>query len=148
VTSSVRRSAVNGVGSVGAAVPHADDPVAPTKSRGGRTRHWLAVTTVSGLPVATEAVFAITERLKLTPPPIDGTRVSETFSPVCRCARSCDHRDWFGKVGGLPVRPGLHRLAVEARDDAGNTSTAEGGIEVGVNPPSAKRRAHRRKPNR
>jgi hypothetical protein len=46
----------------------------------------LAVSVVAGLLVATAAAFVITERLKLTPAAIFGTRVSKTFSPVCRCA--------------------------------------------------------------
>lgn len=40
--------------------------------------------------------------------------------------------DWFGKVGGLPVRLGAHRLALEARDDAGNTSAHTGSFIVRV----------------
>jgi len=230
---------------------------------------------MSGLLVATAAAFAITERLKLTPSPIFGTRVSKTFSPVCGClTRSAsisfrlrrsgrievdvidqsgtpvrrlarrrfragrlsflwfgrnqsgrlsvdgnyrvrvhmpsEHRtivfpnlirldtvaprieefrvtrhairvgertriayrfqqnahpivfvdgrgavygrfahaagtlDWFGKVGGLPVRPGLHRLTLEARDDAGNTSGATAGISVLVRARVVARGAHHR----
>jgi len=37
------------------------------------------------LIVATATAFAVTQRLKLEPSPISQTRVSETFSPVCRC---------------------------------------------------------------
>ncbi len=40
---------------------------------------------VAALLVATGAVFALTERLKLTPSPIVGTRVTKTFSPGCHC---------------------------------------------------------------
>ncbi|MDQ2968809.1 MAG: hypothetical protein M3R37_10890, partial [Actinomycetota bacterium] len=38
------------------------------------------------LIVATATAFAVTQRLKLEPSPISQTRVSDTFSPVCRCA--------------------------------------------------------------
>ena len=40
---------------------------------------------VAALLVATAAAFAYTERLKLTPSPIRGTRVDKVFSPVCEC---------------------------------------------------------------
>jgi hypothetical protein len=36
--------------------------------------------------VATATAFAVTQRLKLEPSPISQTRVSDVFSPVCRCA--------------------------------------------------------------
>jgi hypothetical protein len=36
--------------------------------------------------VATATAFAVTQRLKLEPSPISQTRVSDAFSPVCRCA--------------------------------------------------------------
>jgi len=244
----------------------------------GRPQRLLAVATVAGLLLATAAAFVITERLKLTPSPIAGTRVSKTFSPVCDCATdnatvdfrlrrgglvqvdvitpggtmvrrlarrrfrrgwlsfrwfghdqsgrpspdgtyqirvhiSSEHRtivfpntirldtvaptieqfsisrrtirigertravyrfgdkahpivlvdgkpavygrfahtsgslDWFGRVGGLPVRAGIHRLALEARDDAGNTSAATGSIRVRVEAP-VKRRVHGRSAKR
>jgi flagellar hook capping protein FlgD len=38
------------------------------------------------LIVATATAFAVTQRLKLEPSPISKTRVSDIFSPVCRCA--------------------------------------------------------------
>jgi hypothetical protein len=38
------------------------------------------------LIVATATAFAVTQRLKLEPSPISNARVSEVFSPVCRCA--------------------------------------------------------------
>jgi hypothetical protein len=41
---------------------------------------------VAALLVATAAAFAYTERLKLTPSPILGTRVDKTFAPGCECA--------------------------------------------------------------
>jgi hypothetical protein len=37
------------------------------------------------LIVATATAFAVTQRLKLEPSPISRTRVSDAFSPVCRC---------------------------------------------------------------
>ena len=36
--------------------------------------------------MATATAFAVTQRLKLEPSPISRTRVSDDFSPVCRCA--------------------------------------------------------------
>jgi hypothetical protein len=36
--------------------------------------------------LATATAFAVTQRLKLEPSPISQTRVSDVFSPVCRCA--------------------------------------------------------------
>ena len=36
--------------------------------------------------MATATAFAVTQRLKLEPSPISRTRVSDAFSPVCRCA--------------------------------------------------------------
>jgi peptidoglycan/xylan/chitin deacetylase (PgdA/CDA1 family) len=259
----------SGAGDVGSTVEEAQDvvsiavtAVAPAPRSGGTQRR-LAVAVTSGLLVATAAAFAITERLKLTPSPIAGTRVTKTFSPVCRCSTNSaivrfrlrhggtivvdvidangafvhelahrhfragwlsfqwsgrgrsgrmsddgtyrvrvhlpsDHRtivfpntieldavapkieefrvtrhtievgvrtrveyrfrgrahpivlvdgreavygrfahssgtvDWFGKVDDLPVRPGAHRLVLEARDDAGNTSTPTDAIGVRV----------------
>lgn len=42
---------------------------------------------VAALLVATAVAFAYTEKLKLTPSPILGTRVDKVFSPVCDCER-------------------------------------------------------------
>lgn len=41
---------------------------------------------VLALLAATAAAFGVTERLKTSPSPILKTKVSKTFSPVCRCA--------------------------------------------------------------
>ena len=41
---------------------------------------------VAALLVATAAAFAYSERLKLTPSPIEGTNVDKLFSPICECA--------------------------------------------------------------
>jgi hypothetical protein len=245
----------------------------------GRPHRSFAGATISVLLIATAAAFVITERLKLTPSPIAGTRVSKTFSPICRCltdsasirfrlrrggpaevdiidadgalvrrlahrrfqagwlsfrwfgrnrsgrtspngtyqvrvhlpsehrtivfpntirldtiapktgqfrvtrhtiyvgertrisyrlhepahpivlvdgrvavygrfARSSGTLDWFGRVGGLPVRPGVHRLALEARDDAGNTSSATAGVDIRVKAHGGKKRVHHRRPKR
>jgi hypothetical protein len=39
-----------------------------------------------------------------------------------RFERTVDELRWFGRVGGRGVRPGVHRLALAARDLAGNLS--------------------------
>ena len=77
---------VSDVSPVGNAASASDQPASLTEPRSGRTQRWLALATIGGLLAATAAAFAITERLKLTPSPILGTRVSKTFSPICRCA--------------------------------------------------------------
>lgn len=43
---------------------------------------------VLGLLAATAAAFALAERLKLEPTPIEKTRVTRLFSPVCECSLS------------------------------------------------------------
>jgi flagellar hook assembly protein FlgD len=43
---------------------------------------------VAVLLAATAVAFVVTERLKLTPSPILGTRVDKLFSPVCECGTS------------------------------------------------------------
>lgn len=45
-----------------------------------------SVALVAALLIATGVAFAFAEKLKLTPSPILGTRVTKTFSPVCGCA--------------------------------------------------------------
>lgn len=49
-------------------------------------RRVLSTATLLGLLVATAAAFVITEHLKLVKGPVAGTKVTKTFSPVCRCA--------------------------------------------------------------
>ncbi len=52
----------------------------------GAVARYAPAALVAALLVATAAAFAYTERLKLTPSPILGTRVDrKVFSPVCRC---------------------------------------------------------------
>jgi hypothetical protein len=43
---------------------------------------------VLGLLVGTAAAFAVTERLKVVPSPIAAPKITEAFSPVCRCETS------------------------------------------------------------
>jgi hypothetical protein len=40
--------------------------------------------------------------------------------------------DWFGKINGRPVRKGVHLLAVEARDEAGNISVPSRPVSVRI----------------
>jgi FlgD Ig-like domain len=54
--------------------------------------------------------------------------------------------DWFGKVNGLHVRYGAHRLTMRARDIAGNLSQATAPVTVIVRdqrPPARARQRHR-----
>src|SRR5262249_33060736 len=95
---------------------------------------------VAALLVATAAAFAYTERLKLTPTPIKGTRVApKLFSPVCECEtgttriafrlRKHDRvtvsiLDRGGEVArtlvtGRPQRAGLVVVYWDGRDDLG-----------------------------
>ena len=46
---------------------------------------YAPVALVAALLVATAVAFVYTEKLKLTPSPILGTRVDKVFSPVCEC---------------------------------------------------------------
>jgi hypothetical protein len=57
--------------------PHPYNPLAVA-------RH-APVALVAALLVATAVAFVYTEKLKLTPSPILGTRVDKVFSPVCDC---------------------------------------------------------------
>jgi hypothetical protein len=53
--------------------------------------------------------------------------------------------DWFGKVGGLPVRAGEHRLTMRARDLAGNVSRPTAPVVVVVvRQPRARSKARQR----
>jgi hypothetical protein len=61
-------------------------PDGSDRSAGSRSQRLLAIAVVGAILLATGAAFVITEKLKLTPAAIFGTRVSKTFSPVCACA--------------------------------------------------------------
>ena len=61
-----------------------------------------------------------------------------------RFAHASGTLDWYGKVGLTPVRRGIHRLTLAARDSAGNTSPVTASIAVRV-ARSAVRPARRRK---
>lgn len=63
-----------------------------------------------------------------------------------RFAHTTGTLDWFGKVNGLPVRPGIHRVSLAARDDAGNTSAKTGSLEVRVRAPVHRPSRRRRRP--
>lgn len=60
-----------------------------------------------------------------------------------RFAHSSGTVDWFGKVASRPVRRGVHRLILEARDAAGNTSRATEAVLVRVRAHPAVARTHR-----
>jgi hypothetical protein len=75
------------------------------------------------LIVATATAFAVTQRLKLEPSPISRTRVSDDFSPVCRCAsKAASIRFSLRKADHL-------RIAV--RTAAGEVTVAEGSYPRG-----------------
>lgn len=89
-----------------------------------------SVALVAALLVATGAAFAYTERLKLTPSPIIGTRVDKVFSPTCDCPNS---------TATISFRlRSADRLSVEIVDAAGGTvrtlvrnrPAAKGPVEV------------------
>ena len=75
------------------------------------------------LIAATATAFAVTQRLKLEPSPISQTRVSHTFSPVCRCAsRAANIEFSLRRADDL-------RIAV--RVGAGEVTVAEGSFAQG-----------------
>jgi hypothetical protein len=51
---------------------------------------------------------------------------------VGRFVHSSGTLDWYGKINGRPVRNGLHHLALEARDNAGNISPASASVTVRI----------------
>jgi hypothetical protein len=67
--------------------------------------------------VATATAFAVTQRLKLEPSPISRTRVSDVFSPVCRCASKTANIEFSLR------RPDDLRIAV--RTGSGEVTVAE-----------------------
>jgi hypothetical protein len=99
--------------------------------RNGETdaQRLLAVATISALIVASAAAFAITERLKLTPSPIVGTRVTKTFSPVLWVR-------YRQRVSRLPPPPrrlgrgGRHRARWDARAAACTVTAPLGGTRT------------------
>jgi flagellar hook capping protein FlgD len=75
------------------------------------------------LIVATATAFAVTQRLKLEPSPISRTRVSDDFSPVCRCAsRTASIEFSLRRADDL-------RIAV--RTASGEVTVAEGSFAQG-----------------
>ena len=75
------------------------------------------------LIVATATAFAVTQRLKLEPSPISQTRVSDVFSPVCRCASKA------ASIGFSLRRADDLRIAV--RTGSGEVTVAEGSFAQG-----------------
>jgi hypothetical protein len=73
--------------------------------------------------VATATAFAVTQRLKLEPSPISQTRVSDVFSPVCRCASKA------ASIEFLLRRADDVRIAV--RTGSGEVTVAEGSFAQG-----------------
>jgi hypothetical protein len=75
------------------------------------------------LIVATATAFAVTQRLKLEPSPISQTRVTDIFSPVCRCST---------KVANIEFS--LRRadqLRIAVRTGSGDVTVAEGSFPSG-----------------
>jgi hypothetical protein len=75
------------------------------------------------LIVATATAFAVTQRLKLEPSPISQTRVSDVFSPVCRCATKAANIDFS-------LRRADH-LRIAIRTGSGELTVAEGSFPQG-----------------
>jgi hypothetical protein len=75
------------------------------------------------LIVATATAFAVTQRLKLEPSPISQTRVSDVFSPVCRCATKAANIEFS-------LRKADH-LRIAVRTGAGDVTVAKGSFAPG-----------------
>ena len=73
--------------------------------------------------MATATAFAVTQRLKLEPSPISQTRVSDVFSPVCRCATKAANIDFS-------LRRADH-LRIAIRTGSGELTVAEGSFPQG-----------------
>jgi FlgD Ig-like domain len=73
--------------------------------------------------VATATAFAVTQRLKLEPSPISQTRVSDVFSPVCRCVTKAANIDFS-------LRRADH-LRIAIRTSSGEVTVAEGSFPQG-----------------
>jgi hypothetical protein len=75
------------------------------------------------LIVATATAFAVTQRLKLKPSPISRTRVSDVFSPVCRCATKAANIQFA-------LRRADH-LRIAVRTGSGDVTVTEGSFPRG-----------------
>ena len=75
------------------------------------------------LIAATATAFAVTQRLKLEPSPISQTRVSDTFSPVCRCATKAATIEFS-------LRKADH-LRIAVRTPSGEVTVGEGSFARG-----------------
>jgi len=75
------------------------------------------------LIVATATAFAVTQRLKLEPSPISKTRVSDIFSPVCRCATRTANIEFS-------LRRADH-LRITVRTGSGEVTVAAGSFSRG-----------------
>jgi hypothetical protein len=73
--------------------------------------------------VATATAFAVTQRLKLEPSPISQTRVSDVFSPVCRCASRAATIDFSLRKAD--------QIRIAIRTAAGEVTVAEGSFPRG-----------------
>jgi flagellar hook capping protein FlgD len=73
--------------------------------------------------VATATAFAVTQRLKLEPSPISQTRVSDVFSPVCRCSSKEATIDFSLRKAD--------RLRIAIRTDGGEVTIGEGSFPRG-----------------
>jgi len=70
--------------------------------------------------------------------------VDGRIAVVGRFAHRSGTLDWYGKINGRPVRKGLHHLALEARDSAGNVSPASASAAVRLRArPSTPRHRHK-----
>ena len=75
------------------------------------------------LIVATATAFAVTQRLKLEPSPISKTRVSDIFSPVCRCATKAANIEFALRKAD--------QLRIAIRTDSGEVTVAQGSFARG-----------------
>lgn len=73
--------------------------------------------------MATATAFAVTQRLKLEPSPISQTRVSDTFSPVCRCPARTASIDFSLRKAD--------QVRIAVRTPSGEVTVAEGSYARG-----------------
>jgi hypothetical protein len=76
------------------------------------------------LIVATATAFAVTQRLKLEPSPISKTRVSDVFSPVCRCDTKAANIEFALRKAD--------QLRIAIRTDSGEVTVARGFFRPGT----------------